>query len=277
MRLLSALDAGCLSQPPETRSHMTRNNLLKSALLLVLGALVGCGGPVSKTPDYAIVTFDVDVPISTPSTGIVYIIGNHANLGNDSNDAGLKLARVSDTKFSGQSYLPKGAQIFYRVRLKDPQGASASELDANSVAVAPRTLNVGTDDTSVPVTVSQWNFEGVALPPSVTFLVTVPSNTPANADVCVTGNAPELGPWKPDNTATKLTKQADGTYKITIGFTSVNAGDTIQYKTTRCGAGWVDVEKKADGSELDNRTLKLLGGPQSVSYTVAKWADLPAP
>lgn len=247
---------------------MTRNTLLKTALAILVGAAAGCG-PQQATNDIAQVTFDITVPASTPAGGNVYVIGSHPNLGNNSNDAGLKLRRDSDTKFRGSVYLPKGQSFLYRIRLKDP---TAAELNAKGEAVAPRDLIVGDQDFTQTVSVMQWDVPVDIPKPEVTFVVTVPSNTPANAEVYMAGNQPEIGPWNPS--FHKLTKGSDGKYRTTIKF-AANPGTGVEYKFTR--GAWEQVEKAANGDELANRTLTIPNANTTVEATIARWADLGAP
>jgi len=247
---------------------MTRNNFLKTALFLVLGAVAGCGTPTPS--DVVQVTFDVSVPANTPVTAGVNIIGNHANLGNDSNDAGLKLRRDSATKFKGTAFLPKGSTILYRVRQKTPD---AAELNAAGSAMAPRTLTVGDQDATESITVAQWDQSSETVHPKVNFVVNVPSNTPAGDTVYIAGNQPEIGSWNDHQVA--LTKGGDGKYRISLTFAE-DPGTGIEFKFVR-GDFSKNVEKAADGSELSNRTLTLPAGEQTVELTVARWADLGAP
>jgi len=246
---------------------MIRNNLLKTALFLVLGVAAGCGAP--NTVDVVQVTFDVTAPQSTPETAGVYIIGDNPNLGNNSNDSGLKLRLQSKGKYKGSVYLPKGTLITYRVRLKDP---SAAELNAAGSAAAPHTLSVGSQDASEPLTIAQWDVPSETVHPKVTFVVVVPAGTPGADTLYIAGNQPELGPWNPSFKA--LAKGGDGKYRVTIQF-AASPGTGVEYKFVR--GDWAKVEKNADGSELSNRTLSIPGADATVDATVARWADSPAP
>jgi predicted alpha/beta superfamily hydrolase len=99
---------------------------------------------------------------------------------------------------------------------------------------------------------------------TVTFRVTVPKSTPADAKLFLAGDANELGTWKEDGVA--LEKGVDGVYAAKVALPD----GAVSYKVTR--GSWGTVEKNADGSERDNRTLKVQDGA-TVDITVAAWAD----
>jgi hypothetical protein len=252
---------------------MTRNSLLKTALAVLVGVAAGCGGPQANN-DIAQVTFDVTVPADTPAGGSVYVIGTHPNLGNNSNDAGLKLRRDpnSATKFRGSVYLPKGAAFLFHVRLKDP---SAAELDAKDQMVDPRTLVVGEQDFTQTITVAKWNVPAETVHPKSTFVVTVPSNTPADAELWMVGNQPEIGNWNNAN-ALKLTKGGDGKYRVTLEWAATSG--TVEYKYLREAGTWDKEEVTVSRDPIQNRTFTI---PSSADATkedsIARWKDLPAP
>jgi predicted alpha/beta superfamily hydrolase len=98
----------------------------------------------------------------------------------------------------------------------------------------------------------------------VTFLVTVPANTPAGSKVHIAGN---FQGWDPGSADHALTRRDDGRYAITL---DLARGDNIEFKFTR--GSWETVEKDAEGQEIGNRLLTLdASGTQE--FTVARWAD----
>ncbi|QMV43932.1 carbohydrate binding domain-containing protein [Cohnella cholangitidis] len=99
----------------------------------------------------------------------------------------------------------------------------------------------------------------------VTFRVTVPSSTPANGPVYLTGS---FNSWNAADSAYQLTKGTDGVYSITL---SLPAGTAVQYKLTR--GTWASVEANSNGSDIANRTLTPAGGAQTVNLTVQRWKD----
>jgi len=104
--------------------------------------------------------------------------------------------------------------------------------------------------------------------PQLTFEVTVPSETPANAEVWLSGNHAALGQW--NGAGVKLTRTPEGRFTTTT--LSLPAGTALEYKVTR--GAWASVEKDASGQELPNRTLRVGTTSERVSLTVARWADL---
>lgn len=98
----------------------------------------------------------------------------------------------------------------------------------------------------------------------LTFLVTVPGNTPAGSKVHIAG---DFQGWDPGSASHELARQDDGRYAITL---ELQRGINIAFKFTR--GSWETVEKGAEGEEIANRTLTLdAGGTQE--FTVARWAD----
>lgn len=96
-------------------------------------------------------------------------------------------------------------------------------------------------------------------------LTSVPTNTPMNDTIFIVGN---FNNWNPGDKTKILTRQNDGSYKIT--FTpSLTA---LEYKFTR--NSWTSVEGNATGGEISNRTLTYNGGVQSVDNQVLTWKDL---
>ena len=100
---------------------------------------------------------------------------------------------------------------------------------------------------------------------SVAFRVKAPKSTPADARLYLAGDAAALGQWKPDGI--ELKKGDDGVYAAQV---KLPADREIQYKVTR--GAWGTVEKRADGSEMGNRTFTPTKDT-TVDVNVAAWAD----
>lgn len=101
---------------------------------------------------------------------------------------------------------------------------------------------------------------------SVTFRVSVPTNTPVDSPVYISGS---FNSWNAADPAYQLTKESDGTYSITLNWPT---GTAVQYKFTR--GSWTSVEVGANGADVNNRTLSPSGGAQTIPVTVARWKDL---
>jgi predicted alpha/beta superfamily hydrolase len=99
----------------------------------------------------------------------------------------------------------------------------------------------------------------------ITFKVKVPAGTPVDAKVYLAGDAKALGEWKAEGLLLK--KGEDGVYSV---IALLPKDKPIEYKVTR--GSWETVEKNADGSEINNRTLTPTKDA-SVEVEVKKWAD----
>lgn len=100
---------------------------------------------------------------------------------------------------------------------------------------------------------------------SVTFKVTVPGSTPANAQVYLSGS---FNAWNAADPAYLLARGNDGVYSITL---NLPAGTAVTYKLTR--GSWGTVETTSSGADIANRTLTPAGGAQTVTLTVQRWKD----
>jgi glycosidase len=102
---------------------------------------------------------------------------------------------------------------------------------------------------------------------AVTFVVTVPPNTPAADTLYIAG---DFQGWDPG--ATPMTRVDDQTWSITLPFTE---GDAPLYKFTR--GSWEAVEKDAACGEIPNRTISVTygtEGAQEAPGTVETWRDV---
>jgi predicted alpha/beta superfamily hydrolase len=106
--------------------------------------------------------------------------------------------------------------------------------------------------------------------PQISFEVFVPPDTPAEADIYLAGNHPSLGEWKP--AGVKLSRTPDGLYTTVL---RLPEGTALEYKVTR--GSWETVEKTTSGGEVANRTLTVGKKAQTVTVTVARWADQSSP
>lgn len=98
----------------------------------------------------------------------------------------------------------------------------------------------------------------------ISFVVSVPKDTPKDSDVFMAGSITVLGPWQPN--ALKLTRGEDNLYRTTI---EVPSGAAFEYKFTR--GSWSTVEKNEDGSELTNRQSSATSDTE-LRVSIAKWA-----
>lgn len=110
---------------------------------------------------------------------------------------------------------------------------------------------------------------GFAAQAQVTFKITaVPANTPATATLYIAGT---FNNWNPGSAAHALTRNADGTYQITLPA----ASGTLEYKFTR--GSWAAVETNAANGSVPNRTYTFGAAPATVLCQVLNWEDLAGP
>ncbi len=93
----------------------------------------------------------------------------------------------------------------------------------------------------------------------------IPSNTPANADIYITG---EFNSWDPGDNRYILEKLNDSVYYIDL---PRGVGE-LEYKFTR--GDWSTVEKDNCGYEIENRILQYGGDRESITDAIRSWADL---
>lgn len=151
------------------------------------------------------------------------------------------IATTPDALYTDLTVEP-GTRYIYRVAAQD-DGADASEPSAPVEVVAEERLV------------------------TVTFRVTVPADTPGDAQLYIAG---DFQGWAPGDTP--MTQAGPDTWSIELPFTS---GTTLQYKYTR--GSWEAVEKDEACGEIANRTLTVggsSGGSQLVEDVVGKWRDV---
>ena len=106
----------------------------------------------------------------------------------------------------------------------------------------------------------------------MTFVVTTPATTPANATLSIAGNQPQLCNFcNPPHTVT-LTKGGDGKWRITLAF---QEGTSIEYKYTL--GDWDHVEKDGACGEIANRLLTLsygATGTQTVNDVIPNFRNV---
>jgi predicted alpha/beta superfamily hydrolase len=254
----------------KTTLHGIRSLL---ALLALLGAaLVGCDDKKSQPPPQPPpsqksipVRFDVTAPAGTPGDASVAVIGNQAALGNG-RFPGLALTRESDGHFRGSAELPVGQSVSYSLWLVSP---SSVEVGADGVPLVARTFTVeDRSEIDIAATVHAWSEPSDPARPPITFAVEVPAHTPADAEIWLSGNQPELGNWS--GAGVKLTRSSSSNrYTARVSF---DVGAELEFRVTR--GTWNTVELDELGHPVPNHTLRVspLG---RVDIPVANWRDLP--
>lgn len=241
---------------------MIRHPLVRLSCVLAAGLLLGfsgCGNAGTKPapPQELTLTFDVTVPADTPAGAQVY-----ARLGGP-RPKSLALGLAADGRFHGAGTVTAGLDVSIGLFLAVPDGV---ELDSLWSPVAPRALAMGRRDTTVALRVSHWGYAADPANPDITFLVTVPATTPANAAVWIAGNQPQIGNWGSGN-GLRLARRPDGRFMTRVRFPAASA---LEYKFTR--GSWDTVEKDAGGNELPNRTFSVTAS-DTIEALVATWRD----
>ncbi|OGX86540.1 hypothetical protein BEN47_12870 [Hymenobacter lapidarius] len=107
---------------------------------------------------------------------------------------------------------------------------------------------------------------GFAAHAQVTFKITaVPATTPANATIYMAGT---FNGWNPASAAHTLTRNADGSYEITLP----TGTGTIEYKFTR--GAWASVETTVSNGQVPNRTFTFGSSAGPVLHQILNWEDV---
>jgi len=92
----------------------------------------------------------------------------------------------------------------------------------------------------------------------------IPKNTPAGADLYITGN---FNLWDPGDESYRLAQNADSTYSVTLPTTF----GRIEYKFTR--GDWTTVEKDRCGNEKEDRYAYTFEN-DTIFNVIESWSDL---
>jgi hypothetical protein len=101
----------------------------------------------------------------------------------------------------------------------------------------------------------------------VTFVVTVPPNTPARDVVYI---ATDNANWVPNGV--RMSPVSGNRWTVTL---SLGKGSSVKYKYTR--GSWETAETNQSGQEIPNRSLTITQtqDQQRVNDVVVRWSDLP--
>jgi predicted alpha/beta superfamily hydrolase len=238
---------------------VTLTSLTRSALVVAAALCSACPGPAHPVT----VTFHVNVPPSTPTAAAVSLVGDAPALGNG-RGPGLTLEKLAEGQFSGKADLEAQSTVHYQIVQHNPDAAELRQdfTDPN------RSFTVGAQGApqSLSLTVARWVPPLGASQAAVLFEVTPAPKTPFGAQLYLTGNAPELGAWKPD--AIPLVLRADGKYVTRAGLTK---GSTVQFKVTR--GSWSTQERGAAAEDIPNHTFTVTDDGGTASVSTLTWQD----
>lgn len=229
-------------------------------LTLALTVLSGCGA----RQVYSDLQFDVTVPPETPVDAALFLKGSDPALTGTSGQ-GLELIYQGGNVFSAKARLPRGQEVSYALHLTQP--AEQVALDAVGAVVPSRTFTPQQEEETLSLTVERWGPASGITQPQTVFVVAVPSNTPPDASIWLSGDHELLGTW--NGAGARLHKAVNGRYATSLSF---EPGTPIEYKATR--GSWTTVEKGSEGEEIDNHALTTGSGLERVFLTVFKWNDL---
>ena len=214
-------------------------------------------------------TLNVTVPEDTPADAVVYVAGGM----NGWSATASPLTRSGSTysitfnnvrEGTEYKYLLNGSWDFEEMAAAEEEGQEcAPGISGNRVLGATTTVND---------VVLNWKGVTTCIPGEVrdiTFVVTVPVGTPADAEVYIAG---DMNGWSP--TEDKLTKNEDGTWSIT--FEGITSGMNYKYLLN---GNW-DFEELAATDEdedcapaIDNRVTI---DEDTIEDTVLNWNGITA-
>jgi alpha-amylase/alpha-mannosidase (GH57 family) len=220
-----------------------------------------------EEPEVSLITltFKVTLPTNTPEDESVYIVGsfNAWNPG-DENYVLERTGNIGEVKLS----VEKGTEIEYKYTRGN---WGTVEKDENGGEISNRKV-VADENKIIEDEVKSWadipaEIKTKAQPgekAKVTFVVTLPNNTPSSDNIYIVGNFNE---WDPG----QLTMSREGNKATFILETEV--GKRLEYKYTR--GNWDTVEKDENGEEIPNRVVIVEDIEQTQNDTVASWRDIP--
>ncbi|WP_182914186.1 S8 family serine peptidase [Paenibacillus sp. 1011MAR3C5] len=141
-------------------------------------------------------------------------------------------------------------------------GLSASTSYSFSVKAKDAAGHVSAASAALAVTTSAPPLQGQ------TFELTVPANTPVNADIYMYVHGLNNS-WSVNDPAYQLTRNSNGTYSITL---NVPIGTTFHYNFSR--GTWGSMETLSGGGYVGPRAHSVTSGTQLTQVTVARWGDL---
>lgn len=100
----------------------------------------------------------------------------------------------------------------------------------------------------------------------LTYVVTVPANTPATDTLYVLGSDPALGAWTMPGTP--MTRRSDGTYVLELDLPVGSHGSSMITRGT-----WRTIERSANSQPAPDRAYTLGKDPVEIDATVGQWLD----
>lgn len=242
-------------------------NLFYLLLLVLPLGFTACG---DDDPDGGSDTTNPTVSITSPADGTTVAQGEtFTAIVDASDDRELTDVIISIGDWFDETYAANSTAGNFTADIEVPADQASGDYDLTATATdaagntATATVTVTVSESVVPCEAT----EACKVDGQVTFLVKTPANTPADAIVHVAGS---FQAW--NSTTTPLTK-VDGADNCFCGSFALAGGE--EFKFTRGGADFADVEKSADCEEIDNRIYNVGDGTDDVVvYEVAEWRDI---
>ena len=213
------------------------------------------------------VRIEVAVPAETPADADVYLI---SDLDEWKEANAHKLTPLENGNFEIELSLVENSVFKFKFVLN---GLWANvEQDANGEDIENRSFTVTADLVLEPFAVARWKgIEPPAVDVSVKFSVSVPAETPAEANVYLVGSMVE---WVLAD-AHLLTKNGEtGKYEVTL---TLKDGTTYEYKYVIGNTDYSNVELQANGEDVQNRSLAVTEATTLVENIVARWKGIEIP
>ena len=222
--------------------------------------------PIAE-PTKVTVKIEVAVPAETPADADVYLI---SDLDEWKEANAHKLTPLENGNFEIELSLVENSVFKFKFVLN---GLWANvEQDANGEDIDDRSFTVTADLVLEPFAVARWKgIEPPAVDVSVKFSVSVPAETPAEANVYLVGSMVE---WVLAD-AHLLTKNGEtGKYEVTL---TLKDGTTYEYKYVIGNTDYSNVELQANGEDVQNRSLAVTEATTLVENIVARWKGIEIP
>jgi 1,4-alpha-glucan branching enzyme len=222
--------------------------------------------PITE-PTKVTVKIEVAVPAETPADANIYLI---SDLDEWQEANAHKLTPLENGNFEIELSLVENSVFKFKFVLN---GLWANvEQDANGKDIDNRLFTVTADLVLEPFAVARWKgIEPPAVDVSVKFSVSVPAETPADANVYLVGSMVD---WVLTD-AHLLTKNGEtGKYEVTL---TLKDGTTYEYKYVIGNTDYSNVELQANGEDVQNRSLAVIEATTLVENTVARWKGIEPP
>ncbi|HZN92397.1 MAG TPA: alpha/beta hydrolase-fold protein [Myxococcales bacterium] len=234
----------------------------RAGLVVASALLCACpSGPAHPVT----VNFNVGVPSTTPTTASISIVGDAPALGSVK-PPGLVLDKVAEGLYRGKAVLEAESLVHFQILQSSP---GAIEL-RDDYTVPERTFTAGSvngPEKTLTLGVARWQSELPSSKAYVTFEVTAGPTTPPGDTLYLTGDAPELGAWRPN--AVPLFRRTDGKYVTRVG---LEKESTVQLKVTR--GSWLTQERGPGAEDVPNHTYAVPSDGGLAEVTTSTWQDL---